>query len=255
MFILSKLLDILVSPLTWLLTALVFLAIKQTQAKLKRATWLLALVVYFFHLGPIANSVMKWWEPNPVVIRDLPKYKLGIVLTGITNTERLPTDRIHFEKGADRIVHALTLYRKGKIKQIFISGGSGDLRGQNPIREATELKAFLVLAGVPDSSIITETESRNTRENAVNSVRLLKDRSFNVKDCILITSAFHMPRAKACFQKEHWDCATFPTDYYSKAYENNPANYFLPRGDVMRIWSILFREWTGIVVYKLLGYT
>ncbi|MGB4399127.1 MAG: YdcF family protein, partial [Daejeonella sp.] len=108
-------------------------------------------------------------------------------------------DRVFFGKGADRVVHAIQLYKAGKIKRIIISGGSGALVGKK-VPEAEHLKKVFLFSGVPDSVLYIESESRNTVENARFSKRLIDSLQLQPK-FLLVTSAFHMPRAMGCFQK------------------------------------------------------
>ncbi len=61
------------------------------------------------------------------------------------------------------------------------------------------MKEFATKLVVPDERIISETESRNTRENALYTKKILK--KINAQKVILVTSAFHMPRSYAVFKK------------------------------------------------------
>ena len=60
------------------------------------------------------------------------------------------------------------------------------------------MQLFLGALGVPQSVFMLESRSRSTRENAVNSAVMLRERGMN--RILLVTSARHMPRARALFE-------------------------------------------------------
>lgn len=71
--------------------------------------------------------------------------------------------------------------------------------GKGVAKERTEASVMKELAqslGVPEERIITEEESRNTREHSMNLFPIVGDHPF-----ILVTSALHMPRAMHAFRK------------------------------------------------------
>ena len=87
------------------------------------------------------------------------------------------------------------------FEYILLSGGSGYMFGQEP-SEAIEIEQYLIRMGVPKNCILTEHQSRNTYENAVYSKKLIEQTFESAPSILLITSAFHMPRTKACFEKQ-----------------------------------------------------
>ncbi len=224
---------------------------------LKKYTWrkwlikLGLILLVFFSNSFLANEAMLFWEIPPTPISNIQTtYDVGIVLTGITNDEKKPVDRTYFNKGADRIIHALQLYRQGVIRKILISGGSGSIFNQKLI-EAEKLKQFLTLAKVPNKDIIIEGNSRNTYENAINTAKHLKQYPGNY---LLITSSFHMRRAKGCFDKAGVKTDVFSTDFYSHERNFYFDTLLFPSVAAINKWTILIREFVGISIYKLLGY-
>jgi uncharacterized SAM-binding protein YcdF (DUF218 family) len=161
---------------------------------------------------------------------------------------------LSIRRGGDRIWQALTLFHKGKIKKLIITGDSGYVTKRG-LHEAKQLKEVLVSWGIPQSAIITEEISRNTHENAVETKKML-DRSYpHLKDFLLITSGTHMRRAKGCFEKVNLKCETFSTDLYTgpkQAYYWD--QYFVPNLSTFENWNTLFKEWIGYLTYVLVGY-
>lgn len=253
-FILSKTLFYILMPMTWIVGLLAYSFLTKVTHRKKRAVKIAFILLVFFSNNLIVNEAIRAWEISTVPIATLAPHEVAVVLTGVTDTERQPKDRVYFSKGADRILHPLQLYKMGKVKYILISGGSGQLvnRKQNA-SEADELASILKLAGVPDSAIILENQSRNTRENAVFSARILQQR-FPGKSYLLVTSAFHMRRAEGCFRKAGVPVTAFTTDFYSAPRKWTPDYWLLPSEGALGKWSTLWHEWIGYVSYWVAGY-
>ena len=98
-----------------------------------------------------------------------------------------------------------------------------------------------------------ETESRNTRENALFSKRLLAQMPGRER-CLLITSAWHMRRASACFDKIGLPMDTYCVDYMRNTSQSWWQDVLSFNPDLLQRWESLFKEWLGIVAYWLKGY-
>ncbi len=196
---------------------------------------------------------MKGWEVTPTPINQVQKkYRVGIVLTGVTVMEPEIDDRVFFSKGADRVAHAVQLYKLGIIEKILISGGTGKLVNPGQGEAMQLLQAFMYM-GVPEWSILIESDSRNTHESAV-EVRAILDGLYLPEECLLITSAFHMRRASACFKKIDWDIDTYSVDVYTEKTNYDFDTLFIPKLEALERWHKLSKEWTGMLAYKLAGY-
>ena len=249
-FILSKTLYYLLMPLTWLLGFVLFALLSRSGKRQKRALWLAVAWIFIFGNQFLANRMLLYWEVPPVAMQAVEKHDVGIVLTGVLNNYQQPADRTYFQKGADRITHALQLYKEGKIAKILISGGVYEAEARN---EAEALRDFLLLAGVPTADILLEDQSLNTRENALKSAEILKQK-FPEAGYLLITSAFHMRRAQGCFQQAGVATTAFATDFYSREASWSPFFWLLPSEKGFYHWYILCHELLGYGVYSLLGY-
>lgn len=221
---------------------------------LKR-TFLIAAVLSFFVFTNdfIINEILKRWEIPPTEFAEVPdNYDVGIVLTGVANLQIEPNDRVYFNKGADRIIHTIELYKRKKIKKILISGGTGSLLNSE-LTEANELVKVLHLFGVKNKDIIVEKASRNTYENAVNSAKILKDK-FPQGRFLLITSAFHLRRAQACFDKTGIETDIFSTDFYTHPTSFTADSMIIPNEKALYSWQVFIREILGIIAYKMAGH-
>ena len=247
-FLLSKVLDFVLVPTVWLL-ALLVLALLARQPR----RWLLAaLVVFLITTNPLlVNELLLAWERPPVSLAALPRHAdAAVLLTGITQVAKSPHDRVYLGAGADRFTSALWLYRAGRVRRIIVSGGSGAVQA-TAHTEADDLTTLLRLAGVPNSAIIREKKSRNTRENALFTKQLLAPGQDTL---ILVTSAFHQRRAMGCFAKVGLHPIGFPAGYRSADRNLAPDAWLVPSPEALANFSLLTHEVAGWLIYKVMGY-
>lgn len=190
------------------------------------------------------------WEIPAAAWEKVEEYDVGILLTGISNAQKEPADRLYLNKGGDRLTHTFMLYKMGKIKKILITGGHFL---ESDIHEGKEIKKIFLMAGIPESDIILEERALNTRENALFSAKILQE-SFPNQKYLLITSAFHMRRAKSCFEKVGCKVDGFAVDFYSQNRSWLPTSWLIPNEKSLYYWYVLLHEIVGFVVYKLVGY-
>lgn len=137
-------------------------------------------------------------EHPPVAIESLPHADVAIVLGGSMGRALPPRLAPDAGGAVDRVLHAARLFRAGKVEAVLVSGGNLPwLAADEP--EAALIADLLVELGVPRQAIVLESESRTTRENAVNSAAVMTARDWQA--ALLVTSAAHMPRALAAFRR------------------------------------------------------
>ena len=207
--------------------------------------------LYFFSNEFIFNEVSRIYEPPSVDIQKTEKeYSAAIVLGGLSSYNKAYS-QLEFQGSADRLFDILPLYFNGKVDKIIIAGGSGRL--VNTLKESPYLKEYLLSVGVKEKDIFIESKSRNTYENALYSAEIIANEALE-GPFLLSTSAAHMPRSKACFEKQGLDVDTFPVDYFGKEREFNLDRLFTPKAHVLKNWDWLIHEWVGWLFYKLAGY-
>lgn len=247
-FYLSKILAFLLMPLFWFFVLMIY----SFYSKHKHKIQIFALIVlYIFSNGFIIDEIGRWWEKYPIPKLDK-QYEVGILLGGIGRIDPAH-HRIEFNNSADRLLKAIELYHQKKIKKILITGGSGSVLHPED-REAVYIYQYLRNIQIPDTDIIVETQSRNTYENAVFSKRILD--SLNIKGSyLLITSAYHMRRSMAIFEKQGFkDITAYPAERLSGPRKWELDHCLLPQPDTLTTLYIYIHEWIGLIVYKLKGY-
>jgi uncharacterized SAM-binding protein YcdF (DUF218 family) len=250
-FLLSKILIVFLSPMTWI-GLLIIISLFSKKKSLKKRINIATVSVFIFFSNPfIADEFMRAWEIPATNQADLNRYDVGIVLTGMC-TYDTQFQRINFDKASDRLLQAIDLYHKGYIDKIFISGGSGKVREPN-FHEAKLLHDYLVMTGIPDSDVDYEIESRNTHENAMVTAKYLNVAESDSR-FLLITSAFHMRRAAACFKQAGFVCDYYSTDRYTGDRKYHIEHLFIPSVSAFHRWEVLFKEWIGLIMYKIKNY-
>ena len=252
-FVLSKILLFLVMPYTVVCILFITSVLLRNPVWKKRTFWAAFVALLFFSNEFIANEVMRAWEVDARPFNTIPKYKLGVVLTGATLSGMEPDDRVYFHRGADRVVHSVQLYKLGLIEKILISGGSGRLSGVDE-PEADKFKKVMLLMEVPERDIIIENQTRNTGESAIEVKKVLDSLKYRQTDCVLITSAFHMRRSLAAYRKSGVNMDSFSVDFYAHPVEFDLTDLLIPQMDAMIKWQKLSKEWVGMIAYKIVGY-
>ncbi|MBC7418740.1 MAG: YdcF family protein [Pedobacter sp.] len=175
----------------------------------------------------------------------LETYGVGIVLGGFSDFN--PRNKsIAFNASGDRLFQAIKLYKDGVIQKILIASGNANLL-DDKVKEAALASAYLRHIGIPDSAIIVENNSRNTIENAKNSASLISKSYVNQK-VIVITSAWHIPRARLIFDKTFATKLTYyPSNFLGKT-SFDLSDFIIPSAAALSTWPMLFKEWVGLMV-------
>lgn len=172
----------------------------------------------------------------------------GVVDTGLS-TERHSAELID---GAERLVAAAELSRRYPQARIVLSGGSNGVFANDELAEANIARDLLIEFGVPASRITTEDRSRNTHENAVFSFSAVEPAP--KEQWLLVTSAFHMPRAMGTFRAAGWNgVVAWPVDYRNGAGTDWFGGQTAAEGLIMT--DVAVREWIGLIAYRFAGYT
>jgi uncharacterized SAM-binding protein YcdF (DUF218 family) len=250
-YFLSKTFDVLLMPLTMAFIVIIYALFLKNRT---RSRWIIgsALLMLYIVSSPIfVNFLLKWWEPKSYPPNS--SYEVAAVLTGgMIKRYDYSTKHVWLGFSGDRLVQAFELYRNGKVKKIIISGGSISLldnKYNNSENDGT--RQYLIYSGVRPEDIIQESLSKNTRDNAINTARLLRE--LNTNKCIVITSAFHTPRAVRCFQKAGVDVAAFPAHYMQEDYELWVDKFF-PSEQALEAFYYVWHEMVGFTIYKVMGY-
>ncbi len=254
-FVLSKVLYFLLQPQNWIAGGLLLALVSRSIRWRRRALWF-AAVVFFVCTNPfLTNLALSCWEIRALPLEELAEsYDVAVVLGGYNNgSVRAPHDRLQLNDSPNRLVNALELFRRGKVKRLLLSGAGGTWM-QMQAKSTLHLASLVESLGVPDSLLLVEPNSRNTYENIVFSKQLI-DSLLPKASVLLITSAYHMPRSRAICRKQGLVCDVFPTDIRREKMDWwRLSSWLIPNTRALVSWEILIKEWVGLLVYKLKGY-
>ena len=156
-------------------------------------------------------------------------------------------DKLKYEFGdsVDRILSGIDLFKNNKASLLILT--KGQLPWSLGMPEGEYLKEFAVKFGVPEESIVLTDNVQNTDQEAKSVKKLLN--SNNVK-VILITSAFHMPRAKKVFEASNIKVIPFAVDFIN-SHQKLTFMSFIPSANALSGTSLFVREMIGRLYYNL----
>ena len=255
MFVLSKIFWILVNPTTLFFlilfagTILLFTRYRRTGRLVIAG---LCLFVVAVDVIPVGDRMVVALENRFPANPPLPEKVQGIIVLGGTVNQKLTVARGQpsLSDGAERLTEFIGLGYRFPDAQLIFSGGSGSII-DDELKESMVARQFLEQMRFDTGRVIFESQSRNTLENATLSRALIGDRYR--EPWILVTSAFHMPRAVGVFRQQGWNVIPWPVDYQT----DGSTTYrftFAPGYGLQRLQRGL-REWIGLAAYRLMGRT
>ncbi|MFC3803326.1 YdcF family protein [Cohnella sp. GCM10012308] len=218
--------------------------------KSRKQAWLIAGIALLFYISVIPltsqtliRSLERQYDQPGTIQGDV------IVVLGGGATRATPDLGGEGNLGggaANRLLTAVRLHRTTGLPILF-SGGQVFSDSGN---EADIAKRQLIGLGVPESDILVENRSLNTEQNAVYTAALLK--SSGLTHPILVTSAFHLPRAVREFRLAGVDSEPFPTDYLSSGgrFSFYPG-LLAPNSSSAGTTGTALKEYLGLLALKL----
>ena len=252
-FYTSKLLWVIVSPdnlfvILLSLSLILFLFHQQTKALILLS--MLTFAVIMISVFPVGSWMFypleRQFETNP----PLPEKIDGIIILGglvypetSKAWQQLETNERH-----ERLSEGIKLALKYPDARLVFTGGNAGLDREAPT-EAEFVEQHLKSYGIAAERILIEAEARNTAENASLTKRLVKP--LKTENWILVTTAFHMPRAIGVFCKQDWSVIPYPVDH-----QTVPDKAYTPSFDLISHASDLVNathEWLGLLAYYKSG--
>jgi uncharacterized SAM-binding protein YcdF (DUF218 family) len=214
-------------------------------------TALLALFAAGF--SPLANWIMVPLEERFPAFRDDGRPVDGILVLGgvFQATESLARGQVLVNEAGERVLALAELARRYPEAKVVFTGGAAHFVPLNT-PEAEALAQFVDALGIPNGRVIFESRSRNTRENAAFSQALAQPKPG--ERWLLVTSAWHMPRAVGCFRNAGFPVTAYPVDYRTSGWSDASSSFLNASDGLVRLETGM-KEWIGLVSYRLAGYT
>lgn len=241
-------------PLLALPTGLLLLLL--AMALLLRRRWPTYLAVGLFWLGSTpwaSNHLIRWSEDYAVrqPASSVAKAHAIVVLSGTMTLAPGPARISEWDDG-DRFWGGIELYRAGKAPWLVFTGGwvpwQPDLTPEGEM-----LKGWALSQGVPESAIQVTDKVMNTADEAAAVAALLPNlpTGAGIKSgtVLLVTSAFHMPRARRLFEQTDLKVVPYPVDFKVNAGQPFGAMSLLPSANAWKITEMAWRELLGRAWY------
>lgn len=255
MYLISKAYGLVVQPpsLIFLLTLAAFAAGVFGWRRLQWMTSLFTAVVLFFTLYTTSGALLLKVLEDRFPRATLTTAPACMVVLGGGFESEISTGRQNAElnTAGDRFVEMMRLARRFPEAKIIISGGDGHMSAMYD-DDATIAGRLIDGFDIDPARIIAEPLSRNTYENAVNTAAILKREKLG--PCLLVTSAFHMPRAVGMFRVAGVTVLPWPTDYEADGMAGFTVDFYEPMAN-FNITTTAVLEWSGLVGNYLAGRT
>jgi uncharacterized SAM-binding protein YcdF (DUF218 family) len=198
---------------------------------------------------PIGALLLRPLENRFPPLNPLPRNVDGIIVLGgaIDTVASAAQSWPALNDHADRMTAFGALARAYPRARLVFTGGDASLISGGTTEAQIARKLFAGL-GLDLKRIRFEDRSRNTRENALFSQRMVAPRPG--ERWLLVTSAADMPRAIGCFRAIGWLVTAFPVDYHAQRWTILPG---LVTGLREVDWGV--HEWMGLVYYRARGWT
>ena len=254
-FIFGKLLWAVVQPGNLLLLALLggFLLLLGSRGRRGRMLVSLAAIgLLVFAVAPVGPAMLRVLEQRFPRPQTLPNRIDGILVLGgaVDPGLSLAYGETVFNSSVARVLAGIVLARRYPEAKLALVGGEGEMFPVG-FAEARATSSFVLDEGIPAPRIILEERSRSTHENAVFAKESI--RPGPAENWILVTSAFHMPRAVASFRAVGWPAIPYPVDFKVDPSAVWRANFNLIEG--LGTATTAGKEWAGLAGYRLRGWT
>ncbi|SEG09747.1 Uncharacterized SAM-binding protein YcdF, DUF218 family [Thalassococcus halodurans] len=252
-FIASKLIGALLRPDTWIIIGLAIVVLALITQRRRLALWVGCLtlsVLVTLAILPLGNLLLQPIERSYPANPPLSQVD-GIIVLGGGEDARASAywGQMQFNEGGDRFAAGIALARQFPDARLLFTGGSGALRdlAGAAVSEASIAEQFFLDQDLNPERLLLESRSRNTAENASFSLALADpDETW-----LVVTSAFHMPRAMRSFEAAGWSgLVAWPVDYRTSRFTDD-IGWDLTRN--LQVLNTAIREQAGQLAYRLTG--
>jgi len=244
MIYLHKILPLIFSPLM-LVIGLIILGI---VFNLRKFSLIGVIILILSSLPIISNKFIAYLEKDyqPIEVAEIENVDAIVVLSGmirvVGDEENL---KYEFTDSVDRFFAGLDLFNNNKAPILILT------RGKMPwsigIAEGEYLKELAIKYGISEENIILTDEVQNTDQEAKAIKKILTNDNARI---ILVTSAFHMPRAEKVFKAANINVIPFPVDFQNSKSKTTIMG-FIPSAEALFDTSHFVREMIGRVYYNL----
>jgi uncharacterized SAM-binding protein YcdF (DUF218 family) len=169
-----------------------------------------------------------------------------VVLSGMLEINEVG-DSTYIEWGdPDRFFGGIALFKAGKSQKLIFTGGKMPWDKAKKT-EGDVLKEYAISSEIPSEKIFVSKDVENTADEAVAVKELISPS----KRIILVTSAYHMYRAKKLFEKKGFIVIPYKVDYKISNNKDVTILDFLPSANNLELTETGIRELIGRIFYLI----
>lgn len=205
--------------------------------------------ITFFALNPISSKLLYTLQSQyaPLTAPPVNVNKIVVLGGGVSGRKDYPPNLTLSASSLSRLIEGVRLLKiiekNHPDAKLILSGGRVF---QSPA-VAGKMQNTALLLGISEKNTSLEDGSRDTHEEALFLQKMLGDKPF-----ILVTSAFHMPRAIALFQHLGMHPIAAPTQFLAQHY--NPLFWYIPNTNSLIYSDLAIHEYLGTMWAKMQGY-
>jgi uncharacterized SAM-binding protein YcdF (DUF218 family) len=242
MIYLHKILPLFVLPIMLFIIVILIGLIKNK----KKLIYIAVGILYIISTPIFSNNFFKLVEGNEYrkPISTIDSADAIVVLSGMLEINEVG-DSTYVEWGdPDRFFGGIALVKAGKAQKLVFTGGKMPWDKARKT-EGDVLKEYGISNGIPSENISVTKDVENTADEAAAVKELISPS----KRIILVTSAYHMYRAKRLFEKQGFEVIAFKVDYEVGRKKEISILDFFPSAENLKITEIGIREIIGRLFY------
>ena len=244
MIYLNKILPLIFSPLMLIMILIIFGVIINS----KKISIIGIFILIVCSLPIVSDKLVAYLESDYQLSKpsNIEPADSIVVLSGMIRTIN-SKDGLDYEFGeaSDRIFAGINLFKEKKAPKLILTRGK--LPWSVGIPEGEYLKEIAITNGISENNILLTENVENTDQEAKAIKKLLSEDKLTV---ILVTSAFHMPRAQLVFEAAGINVVPFPVDF-QKGLSKNTFMSFMPSATALGETCFFVGEMMGRIYYNL----
>lgn len=235
--------------LLWILAGMILLITSRAKRIRNLCLFIGFFIITLFSLNPVSVTLLNELQSQYAPLMQPPTNVSQIVVLGggVSGGKDFPPNLTLNPSSLSRLVEGIRLLKElqktNPDTQLILSGG----RVFRSPAVAGKMRNTALMLGVAHQNTILEDGSEDTRQEALFIQKIVGDKPF-----ILVTSAYHMPRAMALFQDVGTHPIAAPTQYMG--YKYNFALWCIPNANSLVVSDIAIHEYLGILWGKIRGY-